>query len=89
MKYGARLPGVMLGPAAPVQQIVTADQVKALFMSVKMKTGSRYFGDQLSDYMMLCKSLANYRLSRVKANELNIYARGGAVQVKEHLNNVK
>ena len=39
--------------------------------------------------MLLCKNLANFRMSRVKANELNIYARGGASQVKDHLNTLK
>lgn len=89
LKHGPRQLGVMLGPAAPIRELISEKQVSAQFMPVKMKTGSRLFGDQLQDYVLLCKNLANFRLNRVKANELNIYARGGASHVKEHLNAIK
>ena len=48
-------------------------------------TGSRVFGDKLEDYQELAKRLGDFRLSRVRANELNIYARGSVTGVQAHL----
>ena len=67
------------------RKLITAAQVKELLMPVQRITGSRAFGDQLADYQELCKQLGDFRLSRVKANELNISARGGAGVVQTHL----
>ena len=48
------------------------------------KTRSTYFGQQLDDYMILCQNL-NLKLTRAKAYELNIAARGGANALNSHL----
>lgn len=48
------------------------------------KTRSSYFGQQLEDYILMCQSL-NLKLSRAKAYELNIAARGGAQSLNSHL----
>jgi len=44
------------------------------------------FGDNLEDYQELAKRLGDFRLSRIRANELNIYARGSVTGVRAHLN---
>jgi len=49
------------------------------YSAIQRETKSRVFGDQLEDFIMLAKKLGPYRLSRVKANELNIFARGGVM----------
>lgn len=60
------------------RKLITPAQVKELLMPVQRITGSRAFGDKLEDYQELCRQLGDFKLSRVKANELNISARGGA-----------
>lgn len=71
------------------RKLITANQVKELLMPVQRITGSRAFGDKLEDYQELCKQLGDFKLSRVKANELNIAARGGASVVQVHLSVAK
>ena len=57
-------------------------------MPVQRTTGTRTFGDKLEDFQELCKQLGDFKLNRVKANELNIASRGGAAIVEMNLNNV-
>ena len=71
------------------RKLITPAQVKELLMPVQRITGSRAFGDKLEDYQELCKQLGDFKLSRVKANELNIMARGGASVIQAHLNVAK
>jgi len=56
---------------------------------VQRQTGSRVFGDKLEDYQELASRLGNFKLSRLRANELNIYARGGVTGVQAHLNQLR
>lgn len=55
-------------------------------MPVQRETGSRLFGDKLEDYQELATRLGDFKLSRLRANELNIYARGSVAGVQAHLN---
>ena len=83
MRYGG------FGGGRVKRKVITPAQVKELLMPVQRSTGSRVFGDKLEDYQELCKQLGDFKLSRVKANELNIMARGGANVIQAHLNLVK
>ena len=69
---------------APVK--FTNQKISAHFVPVQRATGSRVFGDKLEDYQELAKRLGEFRLNRLKANELNIYARGSVTGVRAHLN---
>ena len=51
---------------------------------VTQLTGSRTFGDNCDDYMMLCKRLG-LNLTRLKAQELNIASRGGSKCIENHV----
>lgn len=55
-------------------------------MPVQRITLTRTFGDKLEDFQELCRQLGDFKLNRVKANELNIAARGGAQVVETNLN---
>lgn len=66
------------------RQDVTASDLMEHFQQVTQKTASRTFGDNCDDYVLLCKRL-NLKLTRQKAQELNIYARGGASEIKRHV----
>ena len=71
----------------PVGQVkFTQQKINAHFVPVQRATGSRVFGDKLEDYQELAKRLGDFRLNRLKANELNIYARGSVTGVRAHLN---
>ena len=56
-----------------------------LFLPVQRENNSRIFGEKLEDFQLLAKKLANYKLNRIKASELNIYARGSVQGVQAHL----
>ena len=64
-------------------------QIDEHIFPIIRKTGSKNFGDQISDYVELVRRLGDYRLTYVQANELNIYARGGISGVKSHFSHLK
>ena len=67
----------------------TKAMIQDLIDPVKRITGSRIFGENLDDYQILASKLGNYKLSRVRANELNIYCRGGVSGVKAHISQLR
>ena len=67
------------------QTLFTKQQIFDQLIPVQRITGSRTFGDQLDDYQTLFKRLGNFKLSRIKANECNIYARGSVAGVQAHI----
>ena len=56
-----------------------------LFLPVQRENNSRIFGEKLEDFQLLAQKLGNLKLSRIKASELNIYARGSVQGVQAHL----
>lgn len=57
--------------------------------AVTRETKSKVFGDGINDFNVLADKLGGFKLSRLQANELNIYARGGVSGIEAHLRNSK